>query len=204
MQYKIGDKINPTIRDAPAKSLNEAIFLLKQRGGTIVVEIGAMRMPLNHPLAEFHIDCCMDGHSTAHFASNSLQVYSVDIDPQVVNNTTKEIEKLGYLKHLQSKCMDGILYLQSFQERIDLLFLDAWDVGLPGFAEHHLDAYHAAKKNLHSKSLILIDDTDVDCVNGNVVFADGLSGKGKYVIPEAQKAGWKIIFSGRQTLLSLE
>jgi hypothetical protein len=85
---------------------------------------------------------------------------------------------------------------------IDLLFLDAWDVNLEGSAERHLEAFKAAEQNLHEQSLVLIDDTDVDLVEDILVFADGVSGKGKLVIPYAVNRGWKVVFSGRQTLLS--
>ncbi len=117
------------------------------------------------------------------------QVYSVDIS---ASNTkmTKEICK--EFKNLTAVTEDGVKFLKSFNKSIDLLFLDAWDA-VPGtrYAESHLEAYLAAKPKLHDKSLILIDDTDID--NG---------GKGRLVIPQAIKDGYKIIFSGRQTLLA--
>ncbi len=52
------------------------------------------------------------------------------------------------------------------------------------------------------ESIILIDDTDVERINEQVVFSNGISGKGKLVIPQAIKDGYNVIFSGRQTLLS--
>ena len=88
---------------------------------------------------------------------------------------------------------DGIDFLKNFPKKIDLLYLDAWDVA-PGFyAENHLQAYLHAKDKLHEKSLILIDDTDVD---------EG--GKGKWVVPKAIEDGYRVIFNGRQTLLARE
>ncbi|HON83195.1 MAG TPA: hypothetical protein PLI22_03550 [Caldisericia bacterium] len=71
--------------------------------------------------------------------------------------------------------------------------------------ENHLEAYQIAKKNLHDKSLILIDDTDVIERNGELFLDNsGISGKGILVIPQAVKDGYKIMFSGRQVLLMKE
>ena len=87
---------------------------------------------------------------------------------------------------------DGIKFLKDFKGTIDLLFLDAWDVhyGSP-YAEKHLEAYEVAKDKLSKKHIISIDDTDI--ANG---------GKGKLLIPHLLNNNYKLIVSGRQTMLT--
>jgi hypothetical protein len=197
----MGKPINPIYREFPRNSILSVLYMLKERGGKNIVEIGACRMPLNHPLDELHLECCLDSHSTAYWTKDYLTV-SIDIDPQTIANTVDICTALGQEKNLVVWTGDGIAYLKRRMDPIDLLFLDAWDVNLEGSAERHLEAFKAAEQNLHEQSLVLIDDTDVDLVEDILVFADGVSGKGKLVIPYAVNRGWKVVFSGRQTLLS--
>lgn len=88
-------------------------------------------------------------------------------------------------------CQDGITFLQQFRKPIDLLYLDAWDPRVSGFQEKHLMAYLEARPNLHPRSLILIDDTDL-----------GPWSKGTLVIQHALQDGYHIVYEGRQTLLA--
>lgn len=177
-------------REYPAEYIKKAIEVFKSRNGRTIVEIGSMRSPLPHPIGSGHCKGgCMNGHSTMWWATTGANVYSVDISKESIELTSKICENF---KNVHALLHDGIDFLKTFQQPIDLLFLDAWDVvdGTP-YAEKHLEAYLAAKPHLHGNSLILIDDTDIkNC------------GKGRLVIPEAIKDGYKIVFSGRQTLLS--
>jgi hypothetical protein len=116
------------------------------------------------------------------------------------------IDKFGFKRNTTILNGDGIEFLSNFTEKynktIDLLFLDAWDVGHKGFAQRHLDAYLAAKNSLSEKHIILIDDTDVDCQNGKWVYVDSCKGgKGAVLIPYLLKNGYSLRFKGRQTLL---
>lgn len=177
-------------RHLPKAYIEKALTYFKARNGKTIVEIGAMRFAMNHNLdKEWGCPYCMDGHSTLFWARTNAQVFSVDIGEATVN-IVKEACK-NY-KNVNAVKQDGIEFLKNFGQPIDLLFLDAWDA-VPGtdYAEKHLEAYEAAKKSLHNNSLILIDDTDV---------YEG--GKGRLVIPAAMKDGYKVVFNGRQTLLS--
>lgn len=195
-------KYNPQVREFPAPSILKTLEIMKERNLQTVVEIGGCRMPLRHPLDELDRDCCLDGHSTAYWTKD-FQTVSVDIDRNVTANTIRICENLGQKPNLLALTTDGVEYLSGIRTgEIDLLFLDAWDVNLPNSAEEHLRAFQAAERLLHQWSLVLIDDTDVDCVDGELVFSDGVSGKGKLVIPYAIENGWHVVFSGRQTLLS--
>ncbi len=148
-----------------------------------------MRGRLSHPIETGYCNGCMDGHSTMWWAETGATVYSVDVSEKNIKLTCDMCKDF---KNVHAIAQDGIAFLKSFTSSIDLLFLDAWDVNeKTPFAEKHLEAYLEAKPRLHAKSLILIDDTDLkDC------------GKGKLVIPQAIKDGFKVIFSGRQTLLA--
>lgn len=195
-----GSLVDPNFRDYPKYFIDSTIQLARRNSLANVVEIGSMRMNLNHPPEEDNHDCCCDGHSSILWGLAGFKVYSVDIDSGATQNTKNNFSRFN----LDSSGIvngDGIEFLKNFSQGIDVLFLDAWDVDLSDSPEKHLEAYQVAKSKLSIRSLILIDDTDVDRVDGRVVFSDGLSGKGKLVIPQAIKDGWEVVFSGRQTLL---
>jgi hypothetical protein len=163
-------------RGKPQPYLTVAKALIREFGLNTIVEIGSMRQPMTHRLAEFKPECCNDGHST---------------------NPDCAVVLLGALRKfpkLQIVTGDGIWFLEQFEGTIDLLYLDAWDViaGAP-YAENHLAAYRAAKPRLAPRSVIVIDDTDI--MNG---------GKGRLAIPEMMRDGFTLIVWGRQTLLVRE
>ncbi|MFW5794573.1 MAG: methyltransferase domain-containing protein [Bacillota bacterium] len=197
--------IDPNLRENPYFFIKRAINLLNDRNGKIIVEIGCMRMDFTHPINECHHECCNDGHSSALWASTGLEFYTVDISPSSISVARKILIDQMKCENVHIYQQDGLEFLNNFTKPIDLLFLDAWDVENTEYAEKHLEAYNVAKNNIHDKTLILIDDTDVywDFNKKDLFMSeDGLSGKGKLVIPEAQKDGFRIIFSGRQTLLA--
>ena len=193
---------NPTMRETPFEYLRFAVQETKRRRGTVIVEIGCMRQRFNHPIEQEPIDCpsrC-DGHSTAHFAASGLDVYSVDINRQAVIMTREYVK--GYHKtHVIE--YDGIKFLRMFSKKIDLLFLDAWDVDLINCAEKHLEAYNTAKKKLAETALIMIDDCDVDMIDGKLQPSlQNYGGKGRLVVPQAMNEGWKVVKKGRCVILS--
>ena len=199
--------INQNERQRPKPFIDKALEYFKERNGEIIVEIGSMRMDLNHDINDFSYPCCNDGHSSVILAKAAKEFYTVDIDYNTANLAYNNLCK--YINQEENKfavCqLDGLKFLQMFEGKIDLLFLDAWDVGSDCYAENHLEAYQIAKKNLHEKSLILIDNTDVIERNGELFLDNsGISGKGRLVIPQAVKDGYKIMFSGRQVLLMKE
>lgn len=215
LSYDIGDKISRTVqyipyrlpffqgvnltpdeqlsRGKPKYYMLETLKMLKKYG--TIVELGVARFTLNHkivgPYLQNHCFFCNDGHST--YVWNCYHkngpIFSIDISKDSIQMLKNTIDSPNHY----AICDDGIKFLREFNEgKIDLLFLDAWDV-LPDipFAEKHLEAYLTAKDKLSDDCLILIDDTDV--ANG---------GKGKLLIPELLKDGYRFIFRGRQTLLS--
>jgi len=194
--------IDQNKRDKPKSYIDKALEIFKQRSGKTIVEIGSMRMSLFHSIDDNSHECCNDGHSSVLLCRACEKFYSVDITLETSNLTRNTLNILGF-RHHNVINGDGLEFLESFEEPINLLFLDAWDVNVDGYAESHLEAYKLAKKNLHQKSLILIDDTDVIKINDELFLDDsGLKGKGLLVIPEAIKDGYSVVFSGRQVLLS--
>lgn len=193
--------VNQDKRDRPYTSLIKVIDLLKNVDRKTIIEIGCMRGTINHPVHEFHHPCCNDGHSTAVFASYGMEVISVDICQSAVNYANDVLVKSSN-KSSRAVCADGIEFLRGYKGKIDLLFLDAWDVGLLDSSEKHLEAYLIANPKLPVGSYILIDDTDVDFDGKEVVEAVTVpGGKGKLVVPKAIEDGYDMIFTGRQTLL---
>lgn len=196
----------PYDRETPKRFIEEAIRLFKERGGKTIIEIGCMRMRMNHPIEENHHECCCDGHSTLMFAQTQAHVYSCDVDPSAVQICKETVESYPKTRVLLK---DGHRFLKNFGVAIDLLFLDGWDVDHPQCAVAHLEAYKIAKKALNKcdNPLVLIDDTDVAMIDGQLSPVDPgpeyrSTGKGELVVPEMIKDDWKVLMTGRCTLLT--
>lgn len=176
------------IRGKPIKYLLYTIDILKKyTNARVIVEIGSIRKTMNHKISETIPDCCNDGHSTYFWKEyTNAEIHTVDINP----NSKTIIENDVRLQLVNAYTEDAKIFLKSFNKKIDLLFLDAWDV-IPNtlYAEEHLNAYLLVKDKLSDNCLILIDDTDI-----------GNGGKGKLLIPELIKDGFISLVSGRQTL----
>ncbi len=173
-------------RTKPKKYFQLIIDLLNAIEGEIIVEIGSMRTPIDHD-PELTFMCCNDGHSTFYWCKSEKEIYSVDIN---FNTYLCVIRNLSKNRNLQPVNNGGIKFLKKFDKKIDLLFLDAWDV-YPHikYSERHLQAYFAAKDKMSDKCIVAIDDTDI-----------AFGGKGKLVIPELIKDGFDILNEGRVTI----
>ena len=188
----IWDRVNLSFTEQTHQRQKPQLFyrlqleLLKYLNGKTIVEVGSARAKLRHPITGFNPVCCNDGHSTYHWSSNaSFEVYTVDIDPRSKIN----LEKAGF-RNLHAFTADGISFLRNWGgPSIDFLFLDAWDVGVPEYAEKHLEAFQVIQHKLSPKHIIGIDDTD---------FAG--DGKGKYLVPYLKSSGYTMIADGRQTI----
>ena len=158
-------------------TVDRALALFHERGGRVIVEIGSIRDA--SPLGRL-----WDGYSTVAWALHAERVYSVDVDTFASNLTRKLTEEFGNVVVVNG---DGLEFLRSFGGEIDLLYLDAWDVGLPDCRSKHLEAYRVARGLLSEGGLILIDDARV---------------KGAFVVPEAVRDGFTIVFDEYQVLLA--
>lgn len=174
-------------RGKPKRYLELACELFKAINGKRIVEIGSMRQPLTHPISEINPHCCNDGHSTYFWCLTGAEVHTVDIDPQVKRIVKANCKKF---KKLRAYSEDGVKFLKRFKKKIDMLFLDAWDV-IPNtpYAENHVAAYRSAKDKLNIPNIVSIDDTDI-----------GQGGKGRLLLPFLIADGYEILVQGRQTI----
>lgn len=190
----IFDKINLTyneqtfIRGKPIEYILHTINLFKKyTNQKIILEIGSIRSKMMHDINKFNPYCCNDGHSTYFWKKyTDAEIYTVDIDINCKNIIDSD-ERLSGVKSFTD---DAIFFANNFHKKIDLLYLDAWDIidGTP-YAEKHLEIYNILKDKLSKNCLLLIDDTDI-CSGG----------KGKLLIPLLIQSGFKCIFNKRQSL----
>jgi predicted O-methyltransferase YrrM len=113
-----------------------------------IVETGTLREPGNW---------AGDGQSTLLFdryVTHCLgKVYSIDINPR-----NSEVAKPLVTFAVTFIVEDSLKFLPRLEEPIDLLYLDSLDGDMKGTAEHQLQEFLEAKKNLHSGSIVFIDD----------------------------------------------
>lgn len=88
------------------------------------------------------------------------QMWIVDIDPQVIENSKQAFALLG-LDFVQFHVGDSVEFLQNFNEQVDLIHLDSWDLNLldpfPS-ALHGWREFEAIKDKVGSDCVIIVDD----------------------------------------------
>jgi hypothetical protein len=190
-------------RSKPGPYLKTTIEIAKMLGLKNVVEIGSTRYAVSPKCIDyFNKDyepfnsppCCTDGHGGFFFTDAGFNVHTVDIDINCQTQIEWSYNNLGreFPSNLKTHIpYDGIDFLKNFDEKIDVLFLDGWDVGTQEYAEKHLEAYLSAKDKLSDTHLILIDDTD---------FTLGTGGKDYLLTPYLIDNGYIPLMNGRQTL----
>lgn len=87
---------------------------------------------------------------------------------------------------------DSLAFLRSWKKPIDLLYLDSMDTTVPGHEQHGLQEAQIGGESVKPGGLLLYDDT---------VYAGRWTGKGATGVPWLLSKGWKLEFSGYQTLL---
>ena len=146
----------------------------------IIVETGTTR--LAHKQAG-------DGHATrifdAYINYYDGQVYSIDIDKKACECAKSLVSEKSNII-----CSDSVKYLNEFNKKIDLLYLDSFDFNSRNpepSMKHHLKELLASLKNLKSGSLVIVDDNKVSD-----------KGKGYYVKEHLLKLNAKILFDEYQ------
>lgn len=195
--------VNLQEREHPKRYIDDAIDLVRGLSDDpMIIEIGCCRQGLDHDVDKDTCFACCDGHSTYLWARTGWRVISVDIVREHVDIARAICSNFNNIRFYN---VDAIQFALSMPPaKVDLLFLDAWDVDLNGCAEKHLEFYTAIRPRLLNDPLILIDDTDLYYNHEKKEFfsdKDGLSGKGEILIPELKKEGYSVVFKGRQTLL---
>ena len=158
-----------------------AASLFRRLGGQTVVEV------VSEPA---RLDC---GNGAAPRLTDSLwrehggQVFSVAVaDDRSETAPAQPAVETG----LATAPQDPIAWLSAFDRPIDLLYLDGWPVGTPGYQERNLEAYRAARSRFHDGTLVLIGDTARD-----------YGGKAGLVLPAALQERFQVLLWGSLTLL---
>lgn len=190
-------------RSKPGPYLKTTAKIAKFLNMKTVVEIGATRHGITQKCLDYYNGdmnpfvsppCCADGHGGIIFNLEGFDVHSVDIDTHCLTHAKWSFEALkreipdNLFLHIPK---DGIEFLNEFNGKIDVLFLDGWDVGTSDYQQRHLDAYLSAKDKLSDTHLILIDDTDFN-IEGE--------GKDALLSPHLLNLGYRLLFNGRQKL----
>lgn len=200
-------KINLSSEDYENRSksgpyIKKTIEIAKILNLKTFVEIGSTRFAVTQKCLDYMETahpfnspaCCGDGHACFFWAEEGFETYTVDID---INCLTQL--KWSY-NHFDRSIpanlhpfipMDGIEFLSNFDKKIDILYLDGWDVGTDNYAEKHLEAFKVAEPKLSKTHLVCIDDTD---------FVGEVGGKDKYLTPYLLDNKYIPLFNGRQTL----
>lgn len=139
-----------------------------------------------------------DGWSTLNWEyyakKTNSKVYVVDIDEGHLNQSKKIVPPSEFVEYAKD---DSVNYLQNFDKKIDLLFIDSYDYcgddeNILKCHNHSLNEVIAAWNKLNEHCFILIDD----------VFSDVWDGKGKLSIPYLLENGFeKVYFIDSQILL---
>ena len=169
-------------RRDPKKSLKKTANEFEKIEGKNIIEIGT------------GVHGGMSGNSMLEWEHTSAnRIIAVDVEKERL----KEVKKYTHNKTaVELELQDGLKYLEEFEEKIHLLYLDFWakseEEEIPGVerSKAYGEAYKNAKNKLDNRSLILIDDTDH--VN---------PWKQTRIVPMARKDGYKVLHTGRQTLL---
>lgn len=170
-------------RAPSGQSLKAAAKLFNKLNGKVIIEIGS------------GIQGHFSGNSVLVWAKKTCatRIIALDLDEgeiELVKNATKQYPQV------EAHVLDGIEYVKTLEDKIDLLYLDFWTPDKEGDlvgtarANSYLDAYNAAKPQLSDNALILIDDTD-----------HVHPWKHTHIIPAARKDGFVVIHTGRQTLM---
>jgi predicted O-methyltransferase YrrM len=146
----------------------------KQERPLVIVETGTIRNEGDG-----------DGHSTVGFSllarnDKDIEFYTIDNNSECIELSKKIIEKhCGSIpENVHFIESDGDKFLESFDKKIDILYLDS-----ANSADITLDEYISSKHLLKDTSIVMIDDADRNDTDLN---------KWKKVVPQMQEDGWEI------------
>lgn len=139
-------------------SMKIALNLLHQRGGEVIVETGTTRA-IN--------DFGGAGMATIFFGDYcqryGKQLWTVDILPEAIT-LSKELTK-EYKDHINYIVDDSLHFLEVFDKKIDLLYLDSYDYPIDENSDdvvasqtHQLREFQVAEDKLHELSIVILDD----------------------------------------------
>ena len=155
---KFLEKYN-NLKNIRFKSFEETFRISLERNHKTIVETGTARGKTKFFFVKKYN--WKDGMSTPMFAEYAKFIngtlHTCDISEENINNA-KRFTK-GYSNYIKFYTQDSLVFLQNFNNNIDLLYLDSLDGHDPVAAsEHQLKEAKISIKKLHEKSLILLDD----------------------------------------------
>ena len=136
-------------------TLRATLRLLEARNARCLVETGTARNGLESSKG--------DGASTIVFGlwakQNQGRLYSVDIDPDAVENSQLAVDEMGLGQSVNLICTDSIQFLRIYSDPVDFLCLDSYDYSRDDIEiqkasqQHHVSEFFGqiqqSKINLH-------------------------------------------------------
>ena len=137
----------------------KAFDLVLERNLKTIVETGTSRGKIKFFF--FKKYNWKDGMSTIMFANFTKfingHLHSCDISQVNIDNAKKFTKHFS--KNITFYVEDSVSFLKNFSKPIDLLYLDSFDGHDPlNASSHQLNEIKNALKNIHKRSLILLDD----------------------------------------------
>jgi len=169
------------------------------RNNSFLKVLDILENTYNHPITIVETGCIRnvteeskfgDGWSTLNWdyyaRKTNSKVYVVDIDENHLNQSKKIVPPSYYVEYAQD---DSVNYLQNFDKKIDLLFVDSFDYcgdeeNIRACHNHSLNEIKAAWDKLNEHCFILVDD----------VFNDQWAGKGELSIPYMLANGFELVY----------
>lgn len=167
--------------------------------GKSLIEIGSTREIVSYQnSSEFFIKFCK---------KHNMKFISIDMDPKCSENALNFCKKHNFDNYL-IKTMKGEDFLKDYKEKIDFIYLDAFDFWHPGHSDirkesyknnlgvelsqddklchqmHYECAYHMINNKCVTKDTIICHD--------DIVTSDAKKGKGVLSIPYLLENGFKI------------
>jgi hypothetical protein len=113
-------------------------------------------------------------------------LHTVEVDPNRAAFARKWTAP--FAPHVEIHVGDSREWLARHRGKLDVIYCDSCDVGIPGYQDVCLDEVRLAVERLHVP-IVLVDDSPK------------LKGKGERAIPWLLDNGFHLIYSGQQALL---
>ena len=168
------------------ESFRMMVSFLSQQKKPVIVETGCARVENNFEgdgMSTLIFDCFVE--------LNGGSLYSVDISHDSVNFALSKITS----NRTKIACEDSVSFLHKFDQKIDLLYLDSYDLDPENphpSSMHHIYELLAVSKCLKKGTMIVVDDNLSEEI-----------GKGKYIADYLSKIGVPMIYSGYQQIWKL-
>jgi hypothetical protein len=165
-----------------------ALNLFLQRKGHIIVETGTT-----------YVGDIGAGGSTVIFGkflqNYKGKLYTVDLSERNIELCKALTSNLsGNIEYVVS---DSLTFLENFQEKIDLLYLDSYDYPLSPVEgniidcqTHQLNEFKKVEDKLHDKSVVLLDDNSLPEGGKTKLTKEYLEQKGWVCVMDYQQSLW--------------